>query len=114
MDSGDGVSHTVPPDAILRLDLAGRDLTEYLMKIPALHVATQASCVLSLRPQRESVWDVTENLCYSSLDKDTLLSVSVASKCCVSPVLLTARKCYSLISPINEPAESTILISTAT
>ncbi|GAA5827813.1 hypothetical protein JCM5353_006431 [Sporobolomyces roseus] len=85
VDSGDGVTHIVPvydgfalPHLTKRLDVAGRDVTRYLIKLLLMR-----GYAFNRTADFETVRQIKEKLCYTSYDLDLDKRLSEETTCLV-------------------------------
>jgi len=83
-DSGDGVTHFVPvfegycmPHAVDRINLAGRDLTTFLMKIMG-----ERGSAMKTTAEREIARDIKEKCCYIAEDFEAEMEKASSSSDC--------------------------------
>ncbi|KAG2379438.1 hypothetical protein C9374_006555 [Naegleria lovaniensis] len=102
VDCGDGVSQVVPisegyalPHAILKLDLAGSDLTDYLTRI-LMKQGTSCCCNSNIVVEREIVRDIKETQCHVALDYDHLVIHTSSSNLTDKPYELPDGKVISI------------------
>jgi len=89
VDSGDGVTHIVPvyegfslPHLTRRLDVAGRDVTRYLIKLLLMR-----GYAFNRTADFETVRQIKEKLCYMSCVQHFILLFRSSRRCCCTAMI---------------------------
>jgi Actin len=98
VDTGDGVTHVVPvydgfvpQHLIRRLDVAGRHITQYLIKLLMLR-----GYAFNRTADFETVRQIKEKLCYVACDIKVCAVLCCAALCCA--VLRCAALCCAVLN----------------
>ena len=101
VDSGDGVTHLVPvydgyslPHATQRMDIAGRDMTEYLMRI-----LMERGYSFKTTAEREICRDIKEKLCFVAANYEEALEQFERNPQCTQNY--TVSQSFRILDRIN-------------